>query len=137
MFRTYKKKLFHEWILIIFRQCLFTFSATKTSSLNTTATTGYVGSSATIKYVDAVTNAEVSDLYLGDKTKVLIDYGKSLASHFQLRIKSCNLVTTLQTLPLISNGSVNQVVDDYMYSGLLISLQGFLVEDNPVGTNTK
>ena len=94
------------------RQCLFTFSATKTSSLNTTATTGYVGSSATIKYVDAVTNAEISDLYLGDKTKVLIDYGKSLASHFQLRIKSCNLITTLQTLPLISNGSVNQVVYD-------------------------
>ena len=91
---------------------MFTFSATKASSLNTTATTGYVGSSATIKYVDAVTNAEISDLYLGDKTKVLIDYGKSLASHFQLRIKSCNLVTTLQTLPLISNGSVNQVVYD-------------------------
>ena len=65
------------------------------------------------------TNSQISSLYLGDKINVIVDYGKTIDDRFMLKITSCNLVTTSQSFPLISNGTVNTGLHD---TSLLTSL---------------
>ena len=50
----------------------------------------------------------MESLFHGALVNVIIDYGKQLDSDLKLEIDSCSLVSTTQTLPLVSNRQIDE-----------------------------
>ena len=52
---------------------------------------------------------ETTNLFLGSLVDVMVDYGQTLDTSFKMELVKCSLVSSSQTFPLISVGTVNQV----------------------------
>ena len=60
----------------------------------------------------SVDDTEIIDkIQLGQSVKVAVDYGRELASSFELKIVNCSLVSAIQSLTLVENSRVHQVHD--------------------------